>query len=223
MSAVKVVDLCKVIRKKEILKHVSLDVEEGNAVGIVGANGSGKSMLFKAICNLITPSSGHIFVFDTPVGRCGAFPENVGVLIEAPGFLPSLSARKNLSLLAGIRGKIGKAEIDEAIKTVGLDPEDKRSIKKYSMGMKQRLGIAQAIMEKPRLLILDEPMNGLDRQGVQDMHELISKMRREEKVTLLLTSHHAEDIDALCDEVYLMDNGILTLRDEAHFEYKYRK
>ena len=210
MSAVKTINLCKVIRKKEILKNVNLEVEEGAAIGIVGANGSGKSMLFKSICNLITPTSGEVFVFGERVGKNGEFPADVGVLIESPGFLPSLSARKNLMLLAGIRGKIGQKEVDEAIKTVGLDPEDKRPVKKYSMGMRQRLSIAQAIMEKPRLLILDEPMNGLDRQGVEDMHALIAKMHKEENVTLLLTSHHPEDIDALCDKVYLMENGVLS-------------
>ena len=210
MSAVKTINLCKVIRKKEILKNVNLEVEEGAAIGIVGANGSGKSMLFKSICNLITPTSGEVFVFGERVGKNGKFPADVGVLIESPGFLPSLSARKNLMLLAGIRVKIGQKEVDEAIKTVGLDPEDKRPVKKYSMGMRQRLSIAQAIMEKPRLLILDEPMNGLDRQGVEDMHALIAKMHKEENVTLLLTSHHPEDIDALCDKVYLMENGVLS-------------
>lgn len=210
MSAVKTINLCKVIRKKEILKNVNLEVEEGAAIGIVGANGSGKSMLFKSICNLITHTSGEVFVFGERVGKNGKFPEDVGVLIESPGFLPSLSARKNLMLLAGIRGKIGQKDIDEAIKTVGLDPEDKRPVKKYSMGMRQRLSIAQAIMEKPRLLILDEPMNGLDRQGVEDMHALIAKMHSEENVNLLLTSHHPEDIDALCDKVYFMENGVLS-------------
>lgn len=213
-EAIKVINLCKTINKREILRNINLTVEKGKAVGIVGANGSGKSMLFKSICNLVTPSSGEVYVFGERIGKNGKFPEDVGVLIESPGFLPTLSARKNLMLLAGIRGKIGQKEVDEAIRTVGLDPEDRRPVKKYSMGMKQRLNIAQAIMEKPKLLILDEPMNGLDRQGVKDMHDLIKRMHDENNVTLLLTSHIAEDIDALCDEVHLMDNGILTLRDE---------
>ncbi len=208
-EAIKVINLCKTINKREILNNINLTVEKGKAVGIVGANGSGKSMMFKAICNLITPSSGEVYVFDKRIDKSGNFPENVGVLIESPGFLPTLSARKNLMLLAGIRGKIGQKEVDDAIRTVGLDPEDKRPVKKYSMGMKQRLNIAQAIMEKPKLLILDEPMNGLDRQGVKDMHDLIKRMHDENNVTLLLTSHIAEDIDALCDEVYFMENGQL--------------
>ncbi len=209
MDAVKIINLCKVIHKKEILKDIDLDVEEGATVGIVGANGSGKSMLFKSICNLVTPSSGEVYVFGERIGKNGSFPENVGVLIESPGFLPTLSARKNLMLLAGIRGKIGQKEVDDAIRAVGLDPEDRRPVKKYSMGMKQRLNIAQAIMEKPKLLILDEPMNGLDRQGVKDMHDLIKRMHDENNVTLLLTSHIAEDIDALCDKVCIMENGQL--------------
>lgn len=209
-EALKIINLCKTISKREILKNINLTVNAGDAVGIVGANGSGKSMLFKAICNLITPTAGEVYVFGERVGTRGKFPSDVGVLIESPGFLPNLSGFNNLSLLASIRNKIKKEDVENAIALVGLDPKDKRPTKKYSMGMRQRLNIAQAIMEKPKFLILDEPMNGLDRQGVADIHALLKKLREEEKLTLLLTSHHPEDIEALCGKVYNMDNGILS-------------
>jgi bacitracin transport ATP-binding protein BcrA len=209
-EALKIINLCKTISKREILKNINLTVNTGEAVGIVGANGSGKSMLFKAICNLITPTSGEVYVFGERVGTKGKFPSDVGVLIESPGFLPNLSGFNNLSLLASIRNNIKKEDVENAIALVGLDPKDKRPTKKYSMGMRQRLNIAQALMEKPKFLILDEPMNGLDRQGVADIHALLKKLREEEKLTLLLTSHHPEDIEALCDKVYIMDNGMLS-------------
>lgn len=214
VEALKVINLCKTINKREILKNINITVEKGKAVGIVGANGSGKSMLFKSIVNLITPTSGEVYVFGERVGTKGKFPSNVGVLIESPGFLPNLSGFNNLNLLASIRNIIKKEDVKKAISLVGLDPEDKRPIKKYSMGMKQRLNIAQALMEKPQFLILDEPMNGLDRQGVKDIHSLIKKLREEEQLTVLMTSHHSEDIDALCDKVYIMDNGILSEQGE---------
>ena len=209
-EALRIINLCKTISKREILKNINLTVNIGDSVGIVGANGSGKSMLFKAICNLITPTAGEVYVFGERVGTKGKFPGDVGILIESPGFLPNLSGLNNLSLLASIRNNIQKEDVENAIALVGLDPKDKRPTKKYSMGMRQRLNIAQALMEKPKFLILDEPMNGLDRQGVADIHALLKKLREEEKLTLLLTSHHPEDIEVLCDKVYIMDNGILS-------------
>ena len=209
-EALRIINLCKTISKREILKNINLTVNIGDSVGIVGANGSGKSMLFKAICNLITPTAGEVYVFGERVGTKRKFPGDVGILIESPGFLPNLSGLNNLSLLASIRNNIQKEDVENAIALVGLDPKDKRPTKKYSMGMRQRLNIAQALMEKPKFLILDEPMNGLDRQGVADIHALLKKLREEEKLTLLLTSHHPEDIEALCDKVYIMDNGMLS-------------
>jgi len=208
--ALKVTELTKIIQKHTILDKVNLAVPVGASIGIVGRNGSGKSMLFKAVCGLILPTSGSIEVWGKKVGTNGKFPQDTGILIESPGFLPQYSGYGNLSMLASIQNKIKRPEIEAAIVQVGLDPTDKRPIRKYSMGMKQRLGIAQALMEKPRLLILDEPMNGLDAKGVIDMRNILQHLREQNGITLILTSHHKDDIDALCDTVYDMDNGVLT-------------
>ena len=138
------------------------------------------------------------------------FPDNLGIIIETPGFLPNLSGRKNLEILASLNKKIGVKEIEEAITRVGLDPRMKKPVGKYSLGMRQRLGIAQAIMEDPSLLILDEPFNGLDKNGVSDMRELIRGLKKEGK-TVILSSHNQTDIDELCDTVCEMDAGVMTM------------
>ena len=176
--------------------------------GIIGRNDSGKTMLIKAVCGLVQPDSGKITVSGKVVGQDVDFPENIGVIIESPGFLPSESGYRNLAYLASLRGKIGKPEIRNAIISVGLNPDDKKHVGKYSLGMRQRLGIAQAMMENPDILILDEPMNGLDKNGVEDIRKLLLRFRDEGK-TILLVSHSTEDIGILCDEVYEMDNGRL--------------
>jgi len=208
-EVVKVNHLCKTIGKRKILQDVTFTVNEGEAIGIVGCNGSGKSMLFKSMCNLVIPTSGEVVIFDQKVGKHGKFPKDVGVLIESPGFLPQFSGLRNLKLLAGIRNVISEKEVEDTIRLVGLDPTDKRPIKKYSMGMRQRLSIAQALMEHPKLLILDEPMNGLDQKGVGEIRQVLEKLRKEQQVTLILTSHHADDIEALCEKVYTMEDGVL--------------
>lgn len=206
--AVNVENVSKIIRGRKILNNVTLQVRPGEAVGIIGRNGSGKSMLFKAICGLILPTSGSITVFDKPVGKNGHFPADTGVLIEQPGLLPQYSGYKNLKMLADIQHKVGKKECLAALKLVGLDHLDKRPVRKYSLGMKQRLGIAQALMEKPNLLILDEPFNGLDSSGVKELQAVLQGLIGS-GVTLLLTSHHREDIDLLCKTIYYMDKGIM--------------
>lgn len=207
--AVEVKNVQKVIRKRVILNNVSLTVSPGEAVGIIGRNGSGKSMLFKAICGLILPNTGDVKVFGKPVGKNGRFPQDTGVLIEQPGLLPQYSGYRNLKILADIQGKIGKNECLQALETVGLDPQDKRPVRKYSLGMKQRLGIAQALMEKPRLLILDEPFNGLDVTGSAEIQALLQRLI-EGGTTLLLTSHHREDIERLCTRIHYMERGVMT-------------
>ena len=189
-----------------VLKKVDLILERGKVYGIVGNNGSGKTVLMKCICGFLPPTAGTIRVFGKRIGVDRDFPESLGLIIETPGFLPGYSARQNLQFLAGIRRKIGKKEIDAAIRKVGLDPEAKKHVGKYSLGMRQRLGIAQAIMEEPSLLILDEPMNGLDNQGVQEMRQLFLKLKEEGK-TILLASHNREDIAALCDTTVEIDRG----------------
>ena len=206
---IEVQNAVKRFRDQVVLKNVSISFEKGQIHGIVGRNGSGKTVLFKCICGLMHPEEGVILVNGKRVGRDVDMPEDIGAIIEAPGFLPNYSGYKNLRFLANIRRKIGKEEILNVLKTVGLDPESRKHVGKYSLGMRQRLGIAQAIMEDPEILILDEPMNGLDNAGVQDIRALLLKLKEQGK-TILLASHNHEDIAALCDTVHEMDGGILS-------------
>lgn len=197
------------IGKTDILKSINISFEEGRIHGLIGRNGSGKTMLMKCICGFIRPTAGIITVGGKQIGKDIDFPENMGIIIEAPGFIPYYSGYKNLKLLAGLRGKIGKNEIIKSMEQVGLDPYLKRHVRKYSLGMRQRLGLAQAIMENPDLLILDEPMSGLDKEGVSDMRGYL-KLFREQGKTILIASHSAEDISILCDTVCEMDKGMLS-------------
>ena len=197
------------IGKTDILKSINISFEEGRIHGLIGRNGSGKTMLMKCICGFIRPTSGIITVGGKQIGKDIDFPENMGIIIEAPGFIPYYSGYKNLKLLAGLRGKIGKNEIIKSMEQVGLDPYLKRHVRKYSLGMRQRLGLAQAIMENPDLLILDEPMSGLDKEGVSDMRGYL-KLFREQGKSILIASHSAEDFSILCDTVCEMDKGMLS-------------
>ena len=207
-TCIVVQNVVKRFRDQVVLKNVSISFEKGQIHGIVGRNGSGKTVLFKCICGLMHPEEGVILVNGKRVGRDVDMPEDIGAIIEAPGFLPNYSGYKNLRFLANIRRKIGKEEILNVLKTVGLDPESRKHVGKYSLGMRQRLGIAQAIMEDPEILILDEPMNGLDNAGVQDIRALLLELKAQGK-TILLASHNHEDIAALCDTVHEMDGGVL--------------
>lgn len=207
-TCIEVQNVVKRFRDQVVLKNVSISFEKGQIHGIVGRNGSGKTVLFKCICGLMHPEEGVILVNGKHVGRDVDMPEDIGAIIEAPGFLPNYSGYKNLRFLANIRRKIGKEEILNVLKTVGLDPESRKHVGKYSLGMRQRLGIAQAIMEDPEILILDEPMNGLDNAGVQDIRALLLELKAQGK-TILLASHNHEDIAALCDTVHEMDGGVL--------------
>ena len=207
-NCIEVQNVVKRFRDQVVLKNVSILFEKGKIHGIVGRNGSGKTVLFKCICGLMHPEEGVILVNGKRVGRDVDMPEDIGAIIEAPGFLPNYSGYKNLRFLANIRRKIGKEEILNVLKTVGLDPESRKHVGKYSLGMRQRLGIAQAIMEDPEILILDEPMNGLDNAGVQDIRALLLELKAQGK-TILLASHNHEDIAALCDTVHEMDGGVL--------------
>lgn len=207
-TCIEVQNVVKRFRDQVVLKNVAISFEKGKIHGIVGRNGSGKTVLFKCICGLMHPEEGVILVNGKRVGRDVDMPEDIGAIIEAPGFLPNYSGYKNLRFLANIRRKIGKEEILNVLKTVGLDPESRKHVGKYSLGMRQRLGIAQAIMEDPEILILDEPMNGLDNAGVQDIRALLLGLKTQGK-TILLASHNHEDIAALCDTVHEMDGGVL--------------
>ena len=194
--------------KETVLQDVSLRIGDGSIVGIVGRNGSGKTVLFKLICGFYAADSGSITVDGKVLGKDMDIPGNIGSIIETPGFLGNYSGYRNLKYLADINGRAGKEDIIRAIERVGLDPTSRKRVRKYSLGMRQRLGLAQAFMEDQEILVLDEPMNGLDNQGVADMRKLFMELRDSGK-TLLIASHNREDIDILCDEVYHMDHGVL--------------
>lgn len=191
--------------KEKVLKDVSLIISPGKIYGIVGNNGSGKTVLMKCICGFMRPDKGKIYVDGKRIGKDADFPDSIGVIIETPGFIPHETGYKNLKILAGLKGIVDKEQIRETIKKVGLNPDMKKPVSKYSLGMRQRLGIAQAIMENPTTLILDEPFNGLDKNGVAEMRLLLKELKKQGKA-ILLASHNARDIEELCDEVHDMED-----------------
>lgn len=193
---IEVQNVTKTFKGATVLRQINVSFEKGKIHGIIGRNGSGKTVLIKTICGLIHPDQGKIVVDGKVIGKDVDFPNSIGAIIEAPGFLPTASAYSNLSYLASLRGQIGKKEIRAAISFVGLDPDDKKAVGKYSLGMKQRLGLAQAIMGNPDILLLDEPMNGLDNSGVAEMRNYLLQLREKGK-TILLVSHSLEDINTL--------------------------
>ena len=206
METIKIENASKKIKDTVIYENIDMVCESGSIVGLIGKNGAGKTMLLKSICGLTDYTGGEISVLGKKIGKDVEIPDSIGVIIEVPGFLPNLSGYKNLKYLADIKGKIGKDRIFEVIRQVGLDPESKKHVGKYSLGMRQRLGIAQALMEDPEILLLDEPMNGLDNKGVAEIKEILKDLRKRNK-TIILASHHMEDIDELCDTVVVMDSG----------------
>mgnify|MGYP001054219282 FL=1 len=201
-------NVTKAFGNQEVLKAVCVKFEMGKIYGIVGRNGSGKTVLLKCICGLLYPSTGTVTVDGKVVGKDVDYPENIGFIIETPGFLPRYSGLKNLKYLASIRGKVKEDEIRKYMELVGLNPNDKKHVGNYSLGMKQRLGIAQALMETPDILILDEPMNALDNNGVEEMRSVLLKMKEQGKL-IIIASHVRDDIDILCDKVYGIDAGIM--------------
>ena len=209
MVKIRVENAEKIIKGVRILDVINVNFEQGKIYGLIGRNGSGKTMLLKSICGLTHLSSGTIYVDDQQIGKDVDIAPSLGAIIEVPGFLPNLSGYANLKYLASLRNQIGAVQIRQAIEKVGLDPDSRKPVEKYSLGMRQRLGIAQAIMENPDILLLDEPMNGLDHQGVEDVKTLLKDLRKQGK-TIILASHHSEDIDELCDTVYRMDKGQLS-------------
>lgn len=205
MNAIEISNLTKAYGEHQVLKSVSISFEKGKIHGLVGRNGSGKTVLMKCICGLTKPDRGTISF----PGYINGLTPSMGIIIEEPGFLPRYSAMQNLWLLAELRHRISRDEVENAIRQVGLDPASRKHVGKYSMGMRQRLGIAQAIMEQPEILLLDEPFNGLDQAGVDKMRELFLE-KAASGVTIILASHHGEDIDQLCNTVSRMESGVLT-------------
>ncbi len=203
---IQVIDVCKTLEGQEILKNINLKFDSSKIHGIIGRNGSGKTVLIKCICGFMPVSSGSIFVDEKRIGYDTEFIENTGFIIENPGFLNRYSGLKNLKYLASIRKIADVDRLRECMNMVGLDPDSKKTVGKYSLGMRQRLGIAQALMEYPDIIILDEPMNGLDNSGVMEIRKILLQLKAEGKLIIII-SHNREDINSLCDKVYEMDKG----------------
>lgn len=199
-------NVTKKFGETEVLSNISMELKAGKIHGLVGENGCGKTMLMKCICGFVKPTEGMIAIDGKILGKEMDVPENMGIIIETPGFIPNYSGYKNLSLLAAVRGRVTKNQIIEFMEMVGLDAKSKKHVSKYSLGMRQKLGIVQAIMEKPDILIMDEPMNGLDKKSVELVRKVLKKTA-DEGAVVLIASHNSEDIDTLCDSVYYMDDG----------------
>jgi ABC-2 type transport system ATP-binding protein len=204
---VSVEDVSLKMKEHLLLKNINLTVDEGQICGFVGRNGCGKTMLMKCICGFVRVSEGKIKVFDKEIGTDVDFAPDTSCLIETPGFIPYYNGYQNLRILSQLsKQRRKKEELYEIMKMVGLEPNLKRSVNKYSLGMRQRLGIAQAIMDDSRLLVLDEPFNGLDENGLDEIRNLLLKMKQMNK-TIILSSHNKEDINLLCDVVISLKNG----------------
>lgn len=203
-SGIIVENVYKSFGRETVLEDVSLSIPPGEIAGVVGNNGSGKTVLMKCICGFLRPDKGSVTVNGVRVGRDRDFPPSLGIIIETPGFIPNMSGYRNLKTLASLRGLVGKREILAALDRVGLGKSAHKAVSKYSLGMRQRLGIAQAVMEDPAVLILDEPFNGLDKSTAEDMRGLLIELRDRGKA-ILLASHNARDIEELCGWVYEMD------------------
>ena len=199
-------NLSKKIKNNVVLDHINLELDKGKIYGFRGINGSGKTMLFRAICGLIIPTEGEIIIDNKKLHKDISFPESIGVLIENPGFLPNYTGKQNLKLLAEIKDIVSSDDIDKIITLVGLDPNDRRKYKQYSLGMKQKLGIAQALMEDPELILLDEPTNSLDEDSVRNILDIIEKEKRKGK-TILIASHDKLSLDEISDYIYKIDKG----------------
>lgn len=199
------------LKKTCVFQNLNFSCKQGEIIGITGANGSGKSVLFKLIAGLYSPSYGEVLINGENIVPERKIPANLGALIEEPGFINYYSGFKNLQYLASIRGVVGNQEISYTLKIVGLYEQKDQKVKTYSLGMRKKLGIAQAIMENPSILLLDEPMNALDKSSVENMRTLFRKLSSEKGTTILIASHSEEDIRILCDKVYAIEDKVCTL------------
>ena len=213
-TVVRLEDYCKSFKSAEVLKNINLTLESGKVIGLKGKNGSGKTMLMRAISGLILPTSGKVYINDKELGRHISFPPSIGILIENPSFISNYTGFKNLKILASIQNRISDDEIRDAIRKVGLDPDDKRTCKKYSLGMKQRLGIAAAIMARPDIVILDEPINALDEAGAGLIKGLLDELKANGSL-IIIACHDTEELNYLSDEIYEIYDGEIT----GHIEH----
>lgn len=205
---IQLTNISKTFGKQTVLQPLTMEFEEGMIHGIIGRNGSGKTVLMKMILGILQPTTGTVIVGDKRIGKDVDFPESAGAIIETIEFIPYMSAYQNLADIAAMRGNLSKTQIKEVLEMVGLGNVGRKHVSKFSMGMRQRLAIAQAVMESPKLLILDEPMNGMDEKGVEEMRRLILA-RKAAGTTIILSSHNIEDIRILCDQVYRIDAGVV--------------
>ncbi|MCB7125953.1 ATP-binding cassette domain-containing protein [Lachnoclostridium sp. 210928-DFI.6.3] len=205
---IQLTNISKTFGKQTVLQPLTMGFEEGMIHGIIGRNGSGKTVLMKMILGILQPTTGTVILGDKRIGKDVDFPESAGAIIETIEFIPYMSAYQNLADIAAMRGNLSKTQIKEVLEMVGLGNVGRKHVSKFSMGMRQRLAIAQAVMESPKLLILDEPMNGMDEKGVEEMRRLILA-RKAAGTTIILSSHNIEDIRILCDQVYRIDAGVV--------------
>ena len=206
-------NITKVIDGTKVLDSVTLSMERGKIYGLRGRNGSGKTMIMKAICGLIRVKEGEIWIDGELLGKKYDFPKSIGALIETPGFVENYSGYSNLKMLADMKGFIGKKEIETIMERVGLDPKEKKKVKKYSLGMRQKLGIAAALMEHPELIVLDEPTNALDEESVQVLHCLLQE-EKDRGALIIIASHDEEELKRLCDEIYIVNAGKVKKKSE---------
>lgn len=214
MVAVKLENVSKTIKNNKVLRNINLELEAGKIYGFYGRNGSGKSMLFRVIAGLVMPSEGTVTVFGEKIGKDVSFPSSLGIIIENINLWNELSGFDNLKMLAMIKNAISDEQINQTIARVGLDPRDKKRYGKYSLGMRQKLALAQALMEQPRLIILDEPTNGLDESSVDNIRKVLIE-ERQRGATILIASHNKDDIRILCDQVYKMEMGLCERQEDG--------
>lgn len=211
---IEIKNVSKKFKDIEVLKNVSMTLESGHIYGFVGHNGSGKTVLLKLICAFLEPTTGEILFDGENIIKNKKYPPSTRALIERPSFISELSGKENLELLADIQKKIGEQEIEETIKKVGLEEEKDKRYYKYSLGMKQKLGIAQVLMEDPEILILDEPFNGLDEESAKNIRNILLEEKKKNKLIILAT-HIKEDMEILCDEMYKFNDGVVTKKEES--------
>lgn len=201
-------NVSKKIKQREVLKNINLELESGKIYGLKGVNGSGKTMLMRLVCGLILPTKGEVLIDDKKLGKDISFPESVGLLLEYPSFVNSYTGLKNLKMIASLKGIISDEDIKQTLIKVGLDPNDTRKFKSYSLGMKQKLGIACAIMEKPEILILDEPFNALDEKSVLMVEKIIKEYKNDKRI-IIISCHEKEELEKLSDEIINISEGEL--------------